>query len=140
MSQENVERAQRAYSVVNAAYKSGDFSELSVFAHEWLAEDFVLRGAVLAGGEEWHGVDGLLRFFVNQMEAFERMWIELVEFVDISEDTLVAVLRLAGRARYSGLTIDLPMVHVSTIDSGRLKRIDTYRSKAEALEAVGLHE
>lgn len=135
-----MENARRGYAALNAAYESGDFSKVAALGSEIWAPDIVLRGGVLAGGEEWHGVDGMLRFFRYQMEAFERMWIEPLEFIDVSDDIFVSVLRIGGRGRYSGLPVDLPMVHVSHLEAGLITRTDTYRSKVEALEAVGLEE
>jgi hypothetical protein len=83
MSQENVERARRAYAALNDAYRSGDVNDLLPIAEEMWDPAIVLRTAdTFVESGEWHGYEGLLRFTSDQMQAFERMWIEPGEFID----------------------------------------------------------
>jgi len=141
MSRENVEALQRGYAALNAAYESGDVNDLRPLAAEMWDPDIVLTtpGTVLAGGEEWHGHDGMLRFTAAQMEAFEQMRIETLEFIDAGA-RLVVPVKFGGRARHTGIEMEFHAVHVFTFLDGRATRMDVYQSKDEALEAVGLRE
>jgi ketosteroid isomerase-like protein len=139
MSQENVALARRGYAALNAAYESGEVNDLLPILDEIWEPDVVLKGtgSVLAGGEEWHGHEGMLRFTASQMEAFQQMSLEPLEFIDAG-DQLVVPVRFGGRARYTGIEVEFRATHVFTIHDGKVTRMDIYESKAEALEAVGL--
>ena len=141
MSQENVELARRGYAALNAAYKRGEVNDLLPFAEELWDPDIVLRGTgtVLSGGEEWHGHGGVLRFTASQMEAFQQMSLEPLEFIDAG-DQLVVPVQFGGRAGHTGIEIEFRATHVFTIHDGKVTRMDIYESKAAALEAVGLRE
>ena len=93
MSQENVALARRGYAALNAAYESGEVNDLLPILDEIWEPDVVLKGtgSVLAGGEEWHGHDGMLRFTASQMEAFQQMSLEPLEFIDAGDQLVVPV-------------------------------------------------
>jgi ketosteroid isomerase-like protein len=140
MSQENVEIAKRGYAAVNHAYETGDLTGLKQHLEENLTPDFVMRtGGSWPEHGEWHGAAGLLQFTANQMDALSDMWIEAEDFVDAG-DVLVVPLRLGGRARHTGIEVELPAAHVWTVRAGKAARLETYADKAEALKAVGLSE
>ena len=140
MSQENVERARRAYAALKDAYRSGDVNDLLPIAEEMWDPAIVLRTAdTFVESGEWHGYEGLLRFTSDQMQAFERMWIEPEEFIDAG-DVVVVPVRFGGRARHTGIDVEFSYVHVLTVQNGKTVRIDVYESKAQALQAAGLRE
>jgi ketosteroid isomerase-like protein len=84
-----------------------------------------------------HGRDGALRFLATQLEAFETMWFEPLEFLDAG-DRVVASVRIGGHARHTGIDLEFERVHVWTYRSGKAPRLEIYARKHEALEAVGL--
>jgi ketosteroid isomerase-like protein len=113
---------------------------LKRYFEENLTPDFVLRtGGSWPEHGEWHGVEGLLQFRANQMDALADMSIEPEEYIDAG-DVLVVVIRLRGRAKHTGIAAEFPAVHVWTLCDGRATRLETYPDRAEALEAVGLSE
>jgi ketosteroid isomerase-like protein len=135
MSRENVELAQRGYAAFNAAYRTGEFLPA---IEEFCDPEIVLTpSGLLPESSEMHGHAGVLQFTKLQAEAFEEMSIEPQDYVDAG-DRVVVPVRLGGRARHTGIEIDFSFVHVLTIREGKLARIDVYRGKSEALEAVGL--
>lgn len=80
----------------------------------------------------------------DEFEAFVRSWIDTfdefrVEPVEVVEDGpfLIATVRQSGRGRASGVEIEIEIAHVWTTRDGRAVRLRSYRSTAEALEAVG---
>jgi ketosteroid isomerase-like protein len=132
----DLERARRAYTAINRAYRSGDANELRPLAREMWDRDIVLTSSgdfVEAG--EWKGVDGVLRFTANQMEAFQQMWIEPDEFLE-ADGTLIVPYRFGGRARHTGIEFEMSFVHVISMRDGKTTRIDAYTNKAEALKAA----
>ena len=152
MSQENVELVRGMYAELDDTYKraddlhraheTGDFGEFAAEADRTLHEDVVLvtppeSPFPEAATGEWRGRREFLRFVFAQTEAFDEMFIEAFEFIDAG-DKVVVPLRFGGRARHSGLEVDFRVVHVLTVEDDRVKRLEMYMSRAEALEAVGL--
>jgi ketosteroid isomerase-like protein len=56
------------------------------------------------------------------------------------EDRVVAVLRISGRAKLSGVETDLTDAAVYTIRDGKIAVGREYATRDEALEAAGLRE
>jgi ketosteroid isomerase-like protein len=69
--------------------------------------------------------------------AFEDLRIDVEEQIDVG-DRVVSIVWLRGRMRDSEQTIEMQEVHVSRLKDGRIIEIREYRTKAEALKAVGL--
>jgi ketosteroid isomerase-like protein len=133
MSQRNVHSLRRLL----AAFGRRDFDRAVLGA----AEDVELRPAV-----EGIDVDTLVRgrvelrgFFEQITETWETVTIEPKEVLEAPGERLVAFERwhLTGR---DGLGLDLEIFTVYTFRDGLVARIDGFRDKAEALEAVGLSE
>lgn len=141
MSRENVELATRGYAALNATYASGEISDLAPIAEEIVHPEGVLTttGKLFPEAGEWRGPEGLLRFAGQQMEAFERMWCEPLEYIE-KGDRLIVPVRLGGRARHTGIKIDFSIAHLWTLREGKVFRLDMHLSKADALEAAGLRE
>jgi ketosteroid isomerase-like protein len=140
MSQENLELARTGYAAMNRAYATGDWQTFTRHLEATCHPEVVLKpSGILPESAEMHGREGILQFAIAQTEAFEEMWIEPQEFIDAGDRVAVPV-RLGGRARHTGLDIEFSVVHVWTIRDGKSERLDMFRTKAEALEAVGLSD
>jgi ketosteroid isomerase-like protein len=61
---------------------------------------------------------------------------ELIE----SGDEVIMVWRVVGHAPAGDMPMEFDWVFVLSLEDGKLRRIRQYRSKEEALEAVGLSE
>ena len=137
MPQENVELAKRAYAALNDAYGTGEFLPV---IEEFFDPEIVFKPAgILPETGEVQGHDGLLAFTQRQAEAFDQLSIEPEEIIDAGDQVIVP-LRLAGRARFTGIPIEFVLVHLATFHDGRAVRVDVYADKAEALKAAGLSE
>ena len=81
--------------------------------------------------------------FLRLTEKYRRAWIDyevaLKELIDAGEDVVVVVHETA-RARGTELLIERDIVNVVTLRAGQGIRVRAYRTKQEALEAVGLRE
>lgn len=71
-------------------------------------------------------------------EAFNRIMFEPVELIDAGEDKVIAVTRISGRAKLSGVETDLTFAVLYTIREGKIARGREYMARDEALEAAGL--
>jgi ketosteroid isomerase-like protein len=138
MSQDNVEIAQQGYEAINQMLRRREVDR-SVIEALWTADTVLRPAGILPESIEMHRHEGLARFISNQMEAFDEMGVEPLEFIDAG-DRVVVPIRFGGKARYTGMEVAFEVVHVVTMRDGKCERTDMYRDKAEALEAVGLAE
>jgi len=142
MSQENIENARRGYAALNDAYRSGDVERFRPILEEfWDPEVVFVPAGVLPESRSVHGFEDMLRFTAGQMQAFEEgsTWIQPLEYIEAGDRTVVPY-RFGGRARHTGIEVELSFVHVFTQRRGKTVRVDVYRSMEEALEDLGLSE
>ena len=134
MSQENVE-------VVRLAADAMTQRGLDAFA-EYCTDDIDHRpveGALDDRGPI-HGKAEMRAYLQDWFDTFDDLRAEPVELIDAGEDQVVAVLRLMGRAKLSGVETDLTYACVYTIREGKIARGREYWTKEQALEAAGLRE
>ena len=131
MSQENVEPARRAFD----AFNRRDLGTLLATQDDDV--DAVTRVTAMEG--DYHGHDGIRRWWQDLLEAFHDLMVEAVEVRDLDEMTL-AQLRFRGHGAESGIHVDVTVWHVSRGRDGKSVWWRTFRTEAEALEAVGLRE
>jgi ketosteroid isomerase-like protein len=139
MSQENVEIVQRIY-----AYYQGDFVSYRGDPSDLLAlfdpdiEWHPLTGALLEG-VSYRGHEGIRQWLEDVAEYWESMTADAERFVD-SGETVVALGRIQGRGRASGVEIETPAAWVWQIRNGRATYMQVYFDHSEGLEAAGLSE
>jgi ketosteroid isomerase-like protein len=116
------------------AYNRRDFEAAVQYAHpevEWhpgLTE--------LDVSPRYRGREELRRFFETITEAWESYVVVPEETVAAPGDRVLVVERWRAVGR-GGLEFDLQLTDVFTFRDGLIVRIDGFRDKAEALEAVG---
>jgi uncharacterized protein len=134
MSQENVE-------IVRATYLALNRRDLDAFLDEYLTDDIDFRAA--EGAPDDHGPiqgkDALRAFAQDWFDTFDDFRVEPVELIDAGED-VVAVVRVSGRAKLSGVETELTYAELWTLRDGKIARGRQYFTRAEALEAAGLSE
>lgn len=82
-----------------------------------------------------------MRAYVRDwLETFDDFRFEPVEFVEAGEDKVIAVTRISGRAKLSGVETDLTFAVLYTIRDGKIARGREYWTRDEALEGAGLSE
>lgn len=136
MSQQNVEIARRTYEALNQMLVGREVDR-DLIESQWTADAVLRPSGVLPETAEVRGHDGVARFLSNQMEAFDQLRVEPLEFFDAG-DRVVVPIRLGGKARYTGMDVAFELVQVFTLRDGKIARLDVYRERAEALEAAGL--
>jgi ketosteroid isomerase-like protein len=134
MSQENVELVRHAA----VAFNSGDLDTLS----EYIADDIDYRAVEGAPDDHGpiHGKDALRMYVQDWLGTFDEFRGEPIELIEAGDDKVVAVTRISGRAKLSGVETDLTYAALYTIRDGRVVRGREYWSRDEALEAAGLRE
>ena len=87
-----------------------------------------------------HGKAEMRAYLQDWFDTFDDFRAEPVELIDAGEDQVVAVLRIMGRAKLSGVETDLTYAALYTIRDGKIARGREYWTKDQALEAAGLRE
>ena len=132
MSQENVERLREVYQAFNASKQvDGDALTPDV--------EFIQPDDIGGGEGVYHGREGFMRGVRELTETFADFHVEAEELFDLGQ-RVVALVRLRGRGRGSGVPIDAPFAHVVTFRGEQIAHFKAYEHRDEALEAVGLRE
>jgi ketosteroid isomerase-like protein len=137
MSQENVERARKAYDALGLAVRNGD---LDAFFREYVHQEIEwvpLEGAPDA--DVSYGQEAVKGRMLAMLEVMEEPQIEAEEIIDAGERVVIAI-RISGRGRASGIDVEANWFHVLTERDNKAVRIEWHRSRDDALEAAGLSE
>jgi ketosteroid isomerase-like protein len=87
-----------------------------------------------------NGKDALRAFGQDWLDTFDEFKVEPVELIDAGDDNVIAVMRISGRAKLSGVETDMTYAELSTLRDGKIARGRQYFTRAEAVEAAGLSE
>ena len=132
MSQENVERVERAF----AAFSSGDLET----AFEFIDPSFEVNDRVVPeANPSERGPDALIANAGQVREAFGDIAWEPREILDHGDRILVRV-HVTAKGLHTSLPIDDDVGHLYTMRDEKAVRLDIFRTWAEALEAAGLWE
>jgi uncharacterized protein len=97
------------------------------------------EGAIDDAGE-LHGPEAVRRYAQDWFDMFDDLSVVVEEFVDAGDDRVVAVQRMTGRAKVSGIETEIRFSVVYTLRDGKIVQGREYMEKEQALEAVGLRE
>jgi uncharacterized protein len=134
VSQENVEVVRRGFE----AFADGGLDAMAEFWDpdiNWRAAE----GAIDDVGE-MHGRVAVRRYVQDWLDTFDDSSVVVEELRDVGDDRVLAIQRAKGRAKLSGVEIDLRYAVVYTLRAGKVVRAREYLSVDDALEAVGLSE
>ena len=114
---------------------------LDAFAEHWTddIDHRAIEGAVDDRGP-MQGKEAVRVHVQDWLDTFDAFTVEPRELIDAGPDHVVAVLRIAGRAKLSGIETDLTYAVVYEIRDGKIARGREYATRGEALEAAGLSE
>jgi ketosteroid isomerase-like protein len=132
MSQENVEIVRR----LNAAVNGGDIASLAELLDDdiaWWDREDDLNATV------HRGRDGFTKALTELADDIADLHVEVKEYIDAG-DHVVAPVRVTGRGQISGATFEEDEVHVAKLRERKITELREYRTRHEALEAVGLEE
>ena len=87
--------------------------------------------------QRYEGADGAQRFLDDWTGAWDDWELEIQEIYGAG-DKAVVVVHQRGRARTTGMALDMRFAQVWTIRDGRFTRMDMYSDPSDALKALGL--
>ena len=130
MAEEYVERLRRGY----AAFNEGGVEAII----DQVAPELEFSDRESAPDREtFVGGEGIVELVRLNLEAFDQLELEVLDFVDAGEVVLVLV-RMQVRGRASGVALDTEACHAWQFSEGHARRMQVYASKQRAIEALGL--
>ena len=132
MSQQNVERVRRAIE----AFNDGGAKAIA----ENILPDFetTTPPSMSVEPDTYRGPEGVQRWLDSWDDTMEDIRFEIFETFD-GGDKVVASLRLLARSHSTGIEFEQRMAQVWTLDGdGRARRLETFPTLEEAMEAAGL--
>ena len=119
------------------AIQRGDFA----VAQQLLAPDAVIvQPPEVPDAKTYEGPEAIRLGWEDWPSQWEDFRIELVDVIDVDDDTLISVTRQRGRGRDSGIAMDFEVFFVTHGRDGLIARMEMFFSRAQALKAVGLEE
>ena len=74
----------------------------------------------------------------SRTEELTEQRFDVLEITDAPWSNVIVVVRVRGRGRASGVEVEARSVTVWTLEKGKVSRVKLYRTRADAVEAVGL--
>jgi ketosteroid isomerase-like protein len=134
MSQENVETVRRYWR----ANEDRGLDALSEFFDEQVVWQAIEGAPDDVGG--MRGIEALRRYVEDWYGTFADITAVPIEVLDLDDDRVLAVVRVKGRARLSGVETELTYAIVYTLTDGKVVRGHEYVDRAAALDAAGREE
>jgi ketosteroid isomerase-like protein len=103
------------------------------------AEDVVFVRSGPDGGE-YHGIEGLTAAWRDFLGAWEDFRIQAEGVVSGEAGMYVLLLRLQGRGKVSGVSIDAEVANVIRMQEGRVVRLEMWWDREGALSSAGVRE
>ena len=97
---------------------------------------------LVGGSGVFRGIDEITRFFDSLSDSYDEYRVEAHEMIDAG-DRVVTVEWVAGRGLKGSDTtawIHTDLFRMISFEDGKIRRVEEYPSKGEALEAAGLSE
>jgi ketosteroid isomerase-like protein len=100
--------------------------------------EVVTSGAFLDQGAVYRGHDGLRAFFAMLHDAFEELSYELLELEQLDDARVLAIVRVRGRGKGSGLEVDREGAHLWTVRGSTPVRLEAFPDRQSGRAAAGL--
>ena len=131
MSQENVELVKEWIAAVK---------DSEDFAWHLLAPDAELINATGAPFTNASGHEGFRAWRAEVSDAFEEWSSHPEKVVDAGDAKVLALGKISGRGRGTGLQVDMELHSLYTLVDGKITRVEGFLSRHEALEAAELRK
>lgn len=87
----------------------------------------------------YRGIEAIRKQHRGWFEAYPDLRVEPLE-IRQRADRVFAWVHFSGHGADSGIALNMELAHVITLEGARVRRLEEYFDRAEALEAVGLRE
>lgn len=129
---------------------SQEIEDLTRFGYEWFNREkeppptWDSDGEFINAREDpdhttYRGIDAIRRQHQGWFDSYPDLRVEPLE-IRSKGDKAFAWVRFTGHGATSGIALEMELAHVGTWEEGKLRRLEEYFDRAEALKAVGLSE
>jgi len=132
MPEENVETVARAITAINQRDIDGYLA--------CCTENIELRTPVSPVAGAYEGAVGIRRFFADIEDAGPDFRLDLERLEAVGSERVLAFTRVTYHGRASGLSTPVETGNVYEFEEGKIRRIQIFLDRGEALEAAGLSE
>jgi uncharacterized protein len=130
MADTNVDRLRSGYEAVSR----GDYEGVRAL----LDPTVVMRDRPeVPDARSYFGFEGMVSTLRDTSESFDDFRLTPERFFE-NGDRIVAVLRMTGRGRTSGVPVEERIAHLWTLQDGLAIELQAFTDPADALEAAGL--
>jgi uncharacterized protein len=137
MSQENIELVRRAGALVGESCRTGEASDALL---DLCAPDIrVDASRRVFNPDVYDGPDGLRRMVREIHDAWEGFTERVEQLLDAGE-RVVSLHTISGRGRSSGVEVESAGALIWTVRDGRVRSVEVFADRAEALRAAGLEQ
>ena len=124
------------------AFQRGELSSKAVAEGfdpqvEWIWQD---RQTYPDFPQRLQGIPDCIAFAEQYRDGWLGLVQEALELIEAPEGRVVALVRQSGRGRQSGVPIVIHFFELCTIRDGKVRKIEYFRHRADALQAAGLTE
>ena len=128
----------RSVEIVRTAIEAFNRADFPVVAE--LCDDDLQFVSVMTAVEEmtYRGRNAWERYAADMRETWEHWHLEDVRLLDAGDETVTVLMRLVGSGKRSVVPVDREVGLVYRLRGGRLWRVRSYPSAAQALAATGL--
>ncbi|TMK97603.1 MAG: nuclear transport factor 2 family protein [Actinobacteria bacterium] len=132
MSQEIEEFVRSQYDRFNGGERLPD-------ADVWHADGVYVTSSADPDSDTYRGLEAIRKQFQAWVETYPDLRVEPGEVL-VNGDRALVWAHWSGHGAGSGVPIEMEMAQVFTVADGKIRRIEEYMDRAEALKAVGLAE
>lgn len=141
MSQENVQVVRQSVDAFNALMRG----ELSDDAYAQLVDPQIEllwpdRQTYPDFPQELCGLQEIIEFTAQYRDGWIELAQEPLELIAAPNDRVVVFIRQSSRGRQSGVPIVIHFFEVCTIREGKVRKVEYFRHRADALKAAGLED
>ena len=127
LTERNVTLMREAYHRIG----TGTFTEV---AWELIAEDVIVHDRPeIPDPRTYRGREGVLEAIAASDDSFDQFGMELEELVGVGETHVVAVLRMFGRGRGSGVPVEERIAHLWKVRDGKAAELQVYSDVDDAM-------
>jgi uncharacterized protein len=103
-------------------------------AWELIADDVVVRDRPeVPDPRTYHGRAGVLEALASSDESFEQFRMDVEDLVGVGDTHVVAILRMHGRGRGSGVPVEERIAHMWLVRDGKAVEMQVYSDPEDAL-------
>ena len=87
----------------------------------------------------YRGINAIRKHFQGWFDSYSDLQVNPVE-IQSNGDRVFAWVRFTGHGADSGAAVEMELAHVISLEGGRIRRIEEYSDRVEALQVVGRSE